>query len=390
MAVPVAVTVAAACIGAVVLLALLLAGFVEDHHVRPDLEDVGGMRKVHHVGSISSRRAHVYLQADVVTLLAEALAVAVQLEEFQVDEAALYAEGLDRAAADRGKLGRDRLVGPVAGLGIGVDDLHYGRGENAVVLEYRLAFSVVDRVVTHQETRYELLDDESAVVVGVGQEPVGELRPVVDLEGPGSAHSAVGFGDDGESGLLDECLHLRLALRALDLAGGRDAAKSIVLLHLGLVADGGHAVALDAGSDVEVGAQTGVLLQPVFVVGLDPVYLAVFVGEPGDGAVHFAVILEVVDFVIVVQCAAELVVEFMPGRVRDAQHVRSVRPEVSAEMAVGLREMWGNENDVHKRIYLIFCGYLPHLSVRYLPGEAVEFLPAVPGDYISPVGDSVE
>ena len=52
--------------------------------------------------------------------------------------------------------------------------------------------------------------------------------------------------------------------------------------------------------------------------------------------------------------------------------------------------MRGNENDVHESVCLVFGRNLPHLSVGNLPGEAAEFLPAVLGDDVSPVGESVE
>ncbi len=224
----------------------------------------------------------------------------------------------------------------------------------------------------------------------MGGEPGVQFLPVVDLGGAAGAHAAVGLGDDGEAGLLHEGLDLRRALRALDLPGGRDAAQGVVFLHLGLVADRGDAVALDAGGHVEVRAQAGVLRQPEFVVGLDPVDLAVFVGHPGHGAVHLVVILEVADLVIVGQRGAQLVVQLVILRIGDAQHVHAVAAQARAEMAVGLREVRRNEYDVHKAVCFVFGRDLPHGSVRNLPGQAVQRLAAVFGEDVAPVGEGVE
>ena len=59
------------------------------------------------------------------------------------------------------------------------------------------------------------------------------------------------------------------------VAGGGDTGLLIVLLHLALVLDAGHIKGLEAAGDVEIGAQGGISLQPVFIVGLQPVDAAI-------------------------------------------------------------------------------------------------------------------
>ena len=343
MAVEVGLAVAAAGVGAEVLLALRLAGLVEGYHIGPNLEHVRAVGKVHHVRRVASRRAHVHFQAHVVALLAQAGAVAVQLEELQVHEAALDTEGLDGSAAHGSEFGGHGLVGPIAGVQVAMDDLHDGRGEDGVVLEHRFAIGIENGIVAYQKAGDELLYHKAAGV-GMGREPGFQLCVALDLEGAAGAHAVVRFGDDRIAGLFGEGFHLGQAFRALDLAGRGNAAQGVVLLHLALVLDGGDVVVLDARGNIEVRAQAGVLLQPVLVVGLNPVYLAPLVGQPGYGTVHLVVVLQVVHLVVVRNAATELLGQIPVVGIGNGQYVHAILFEPGAEMPVGGREMGGNEN----------------------------------------------
>ena len=106
-------------------------------------------------------------------------------------------------------------------------------------------------------------------------------------------------------------------------------------------------VHLDAGRDVEVRPEAGVLLQPELVVGFQPVDLAVFVGVEGDGAEQLAVIGQGVHAVILVEVRFQFGGEALVGRVADAQHRDAPAAEPFAEIPVGLREIGGDEYKVH-------------------------------------------
>ena len=73
---------------------------VESYHIGVDLIDVRGVREIHHVGRISSRRAHVYFKSGIFALLSKTLAGFGQAEELQVHETAVDAELLRSPAAD--------------------------------------------------------------------------------------------------------------------------------------------------------------------------------------------------------------------------------------------------------------------------------------------------
>ena len=298
---------------------------------------------VHHVGGVASRRAHVHFQAHIVSLLAQAFAVAVQLEELQVHEAALDVESLHRAAANLGELGGDGLVGVVAGVQVVVDNLHDGCGEHAVVLEDGLPVRVKNGVVAYQEAGNELLHHIILEVVRMGGEPGIQFLGIADFGGAAGAHAAVRLGNDGIAGLLHEGLYLGRTFGPFDLTGRGNAAQGIVFFHLALVADGGNLVVLDAGGHVEVCPEAGVLFQPVLVVGFNPVNLAPLVGKPGHGPVHFLVVAQIVYLVVVAQALPELPGQVLVVGVRNTQHIDAVGLEAGAEMPVGLRKMGGDE-----------------------------------------------
>ncbi len=224
-----------------------------------------------------------------------------------------------------------------------MDYVHDRRGEDRVVLEYGFHAVVENGVVGHQEAGYELFDDEEGVVLRVALEPGFELIGTVYFGGAGGAYAVVGLGNYGVAGLFDEGLDLYRALGALYLPGGGNASFPVVFFHLALVLDGGDAVCLYAGSYVEICPQAGVLLQPVFVVGLYPVYLSVFVGEPCHGAVHVVVIFQVIDLVVVREAVPEALGEVFPRGIGNAQDVDSVAFGPGAELPVAVREMWGDE-----------------------------------------------
>ena len=345
MGVDVAVAIPAAGVDAeVVLVALGQQAAVGGDHVRPDLVDVGAVGVVHHVRRIAARGAHVDLKAHKVALAAQAGLVLRELEELQVHKAAARAEGLNGGAAQRtqrlGNVGRG-IIGQVLFL---VDDVHDGRGPGGHGLKQRLAARVGDGVVGEDVALHEFLHH-----IGDGGqvgEEAGQVAVVLELVGGVGAHAVVGLDDDGIAHLPDEGLG-GVPSGDVVAAGGGHACAGVVGLHAGLALEGGHLVAVCAGGDVEVSAQAGVLLQPVFVVGLQPVDLAVLEGEEGHRAEHLVIAFHVVHAVILGQRGLEAAVEAVVGRVADAQHVDAAQAQPVAEGPVGVRKMRRDKYKVH-------------------------------------------
>ena len=70
-------------------------------------------------------------------------------------------------------------------------------------------------------------------------------------------------------------------------------------------------------------------------------------GVPGDGAVGLVVVFQALDVIIVVQVCLQLGGEAVVRRVADAEHRHAVAAEPFAEVPVSLREVGGDENEVH-------------------------------------------
>ena len=130
------------------------------------------------------------------------------------------------------------------------------------------------------------------------------------------------------------------------IAGHGDTGLDVELLHLGLVLDAGHIGGLEAGGDVEVGAQLGVPLQPVLIVGLQPVNAAVLEGEEGHSAVDLVIVLQAAHLVIFGQAVLQLAAQLVIGLVADAQHVQTVFLQLMAELPVICGEVGGNEDQI--------------------------------------------
>ena len=107
---------------------------------------------------------------------------------------------------------------------------------------------------------------------------------------------------------------------------------------------------------MEVRAQTRVLLQPVFVIGFQPVDLPVFEGEEGHCPEHLAIILHIIHPVILRQSLLQRLLQLLIGRIADAQHINAVPAQPVAEVPIGMGELGGNKNKIHLKYVLSIGG----------------------------------
>ena len=350
--------VAAAGEGAVVVLAHGHIGAAEGDHVGPDLIDVGGAGEVYHIGGEAAAGAHIDFEGHDLALLAHAGLVLGHPEELKVDKAALDAEALDDGTAcGAGVLGQV-LDDVVDGVVVVVHDVHDGHGTDVPGLKDGVSGGVDDGVVAVDLGADELLHDvgDVRVILGLAGEEGLQLFVIGQPVGIGSAHAVVGLDHHRVSHLLDESLAAVEIVHHV-VAGSGDAGLPVVLLHLALVLDAGHILGLEAGGDVEVGAQGSVPLQPVFVVGLQPVDAAILEDEEGHSAVDFVVILEAADLVVLVQAVLQLRLQLIVGLVADAQHIHAVVLQLPAELPVVRREVRGDKNKILHNFASSFLEY---------------------------------
>ena len=178
----------------------------------------------------------------------------------------------------------------------------------------------------------------------VGQEGF-QLGVAGQLVGIGSAHTVVRLDHHRVAHFLHELLAACQIVHHV-IAGGGDAGLLVILLHLALVLDAGHIRGLEAGSDVEIGAQGGVPLQPVFIVGLQPVDGTVLEGKKGHSAVDLIVVFQTAHLVVFVQAVLQLRLQLIVGLVADAQHVHAIVLQLPAELPVVGGEVRRDKNKI--------------------------------------------
>ena len=163
--------------------------------------------------------------------------------------------------------------------------------------------------------------------------------------GIGCAHAVIRLYHHRVAHLVDE-LPAALVIVHHVVACGGDAGLLVILLHLALVLDAGHIGGLEAGGDVEIGAQGCVPLQPVFIVGLQPVDAAILECKEGHGAVDLVVVFQTAHLIVLVQAVLQLRLQLIVGLVADAQHIHAVVFQLMAELPVVGGEVGRNKNKI--------------------------------------------
>ena len=141
------------------------------------------------------------------------------------------------------------------------------------------------------------------------------------------------------------------------LPGCRDPCFQVQLLHQAFFLDETDSVGTDARGNVEIRPQPCVLLQPVFIHGLDPIDLSVFPGKERDRPVHLVIILQAVYPVILRQCGFQRGLQAVVRRVADSQYIDPVPAQPVAELPVGMGKMRRNKYKVHIRSTFILQSF---------------------------------
>ena len=220
-------------------------------------------------------------------------------------EAAAHTKCLDRRAASAAKRLRHvscRVVGEIELL---EHDVHDGRRPGRRRLEERLRVRIEDRIVGEDLAVDELLHDVRHRL-RLRRVEVRELIVAVKLVGIAGADAIVRLDDDR---VADHVREVTACLKRRDLvqARRRHPRLGVVRLHGRLVLDAVNVVVLLARRHVEIRAQARVLLEPEFVVRLNPVNLAVFEREEAHSPHHLLVVVEMRQVVVLRQRILEFV-----------------------------------------------------------------------------------
>ena len=237
-------------------------------------------------------------------------------------KAAPHPEALHRGSARPLGVLRQLVQDVVDGIVRIVHHVHEGPRRHISRLKQGIALGVDDGVVGIHLAVDVLLHDVGCIRPLLREKAL-HLAVVGDPEGVGGPHPVVRLCHHRVSHLVGEVQALLQGVHHV-VAGGGNPRLLIVFFHLGFIFDPGNILLLEAAGDVEVRAQPGIPLQPVLVVGLQPVDAAVLVGQKGHRPVHLVVILQVGHLVVLRQAVLQPLRQLVVGLIADSQHIDPV------------------------------------------------------------------
>ena len=269
-----------------------------------------------------------------------------------MDEPALDAERLDCPQAGIADLFGQIFHQIVNGIAAIVDNVHQRAWGHIAGLKQGFPPGVHNGVIGLDIAVDKLLHDVNIVILVVDEEV--KLLIVMRLVGVVGAHAVVRLDHHGIPNLLREGGGILIALHQM-IPGSGQACLGIIGLHGGFELNLVHFIQLGAGGNIELGAQSGILHQPVLVVALQPVDFTVLKGEKRNGLEYLVVVFKVGNLIVFVQRVFQFLGQIAIGAVSDAQNAHSVFLQLSAEFPVGQRKIGGNKDKIfHKGQRLLF------------------------------------
>ena len=214
-----------------------------------------------------------------------------QTEEFKMDEPAPHPKCFQAGASCGFQIFGNLIHDIEADAFVDINAVHNRNRGNIACLEQDAPAAVYDRVVRTDLPRYKFFHD-----IWYGREITVEgfeILLILDLPGVGSAYSAVRLYDDRISHFPDKSHGFIQSSDHMVTRAG-DAGAPVSLFHPGFMFYKRHVFGLQAGGDMEIFPQAGVLFQPVFIVALKPVYFPVMERQKGHCPKHFIVIFHIV------------------------------------------------------------------------------------------------
>ena len=238
-------------------------------------------------------------------------------------------------------------------------NIHDGHRCDVTRLKHRLTVGVNDRIVGIYFTVYILFHDINRIWPFQIKKLL-HLLFVFDFEGMRSPHTIVRFGNYRIIDLLRKCQTVLQRIHHM-ITRGRDSRLCIVFLHLRFELNARDIFFLKTAGDVKICTKLRIALQPVFIVGLQPVDSSVFVSQKCYRPVDFLAVFQITYLVILIETVLQFVGQFIVWLIADAENIQTILLQFSAKLPVICWKIWRNKNKVfHKnplffRIHFYFC-----------------------------------
>ena len=257
-------------------------------------------------------------------------------EKLEMDETAVHPECLQSCPALCPQIFGKFIPEVETAVPAFVHHIHEIDDRHVAGLKQGNARAVDDGVIGVDRGSDVLLHDIDGIVLD--PEEVLQLTVVLQPVGPRCSYAVVRLHDDRIADFLNKGLAGLDIVHHMEPRHG-DPSETVSLFHLGLEFHTGHIFRLKTRTDVEILPQVGIPLQPVLVVGLQPVDPSVFMDVECHRAVDFIIILKRRDLVVLVEGLLQLPCEIIIGAVPDTQHVQAVLFQASAEIPVVVRKI---------------------------------------------------
>ena len=224
---------------------------------------------------------------------------------------------------------RSRIIGQIQLL---EHDVHNRRRPYRHGLQQRLGIRIDNGII-----RADIPGDKLLHHIGhrqiFGKEFL-QIRIIFELKGIAGTNAHIRLDDYRVIHYRDK-LPRRFNVRDFMQTRRRHTRLGIKLLHGGLILDAGNIFILVTRGHMKIRAQTGILLQPEFVIGLNPVNLPVLKGKIRHRAVHLVIVRQVRHEIVFRQSLFQLVVQCVVGHVPDSEYVHAAPVQAVAELRAG-------------------------------------------------------
>ena len=108
------------------------------------------------------------------------------------------------------------------------------------------------------------------------------------------------------------------------VTGHRNADTLIIFFHAGFVFDAWHVFVMKTARNIEICTQTGILLQPVFIIGFQPVNATVMPDKVADSTIDLVIVFQAVYFIIFLQAFLKFRAQVVIRTVADTEDIHTV------------------------------------------------------------------